>query len=322
MSRKVFAAGVGVFVLLGVCGRSEALAVEKQMARALSHYIMGVMYDDLGELDIAVDEYRKALQSDKQAAGVRLNLAAALIKKNELGQAITELHTVSRYYPDAVEPHAILALIYSSQDKIDEATAEYEAALKKATKLQPKNAAIYKNLGLVYLQQKRFEEARATYELVISLNPDDAQAYFALASICHELREPDRAEAYLKKTLELRPDFHQALNFLGYLYVEANRNLDEAETMILKALEMEPVNGAYVDSLGWLYFQRGEFERALEYLQKASLFLDDPVIYDHLGEAYSKLGQPGKAVEAWQKSLELDPAQKEIKRKIQEHSTE
>lgn len=301
--------------------QEPAGAFEKKMSRALSHYIMGVMYDDLGELDTAILEYRQALRSDTHAVGVRLDLAAALIKKNELSQAIAELKTVARYSPEAVEPHAILALIYSSQDKLDEATAEYELALVKASKLQPKNVAIYKNLGLVYLQQERLQEARAVYELVVQLAPDDAAGHFVLASVYQELREPERVETHLKRALALRPDFHQALNFLGYFYVEEGRNFEEAQSLILKALEMEPINGAYIDSLGWLYFQQGEFGKSLEYLQKASLFLDDPVIYDHLGDAYLKLGETVKAVESWRKSLELDPKQQEVNRKIQHHQT-
>jgi predicted Zn-dependent protease len=112
------------------------------------------------------------------------------------------------------------------------------------------------------------------------------------------------AEKELRRALELKPDFHQALNFLGYLYVEENRNLDEAETMIRKALELEPDNGAYVDSLGWLYFKKGNASESLKELQKASLLLEDPVIYDHLGDVYLKINDRAKAKLNWEKSLE------------------
>lgn len=295
---------------------SESLAVERDISGGLSHYIMGVMYDDLGDVDAAVEEYRQALHADKRALMIRLNLATALIRQNNTDAAIAELKKASRYAPDAVEPHAILALIYSSQNNQEKATQEYEFALKNAAKLQPKNAVVYKNLGLIYMQQRKLDQARETFELIVEMQPDDEQLHFILASIYHELKEYDRCEEALKTALELRLDFHQALNFLGYLYVEQSRNLDEAERMIRAALEAEPVNGAYVDSLGWLFYQRGEYRKALVELQKAVLFLEDPVIYDHLGDTHFKLENVDEAIKAWERSLELDPKQKEVKKKI------
>jgi Tfp pilus assembly protein PilF len=106
------------------------------------------------------------------------------------------------------------------------------------------------------------------------------------------------------------------LNFLGYTYVEKNKNLAQAETMIRKALEIEPNNGAYIDSLGWFYFKRGRFKEAITELEKASSLLDDPVIYDHLGDVYFKINEIEKAKLNWEKSLELDPNQEKVKEKL------
>ena len=105
-------------------------------------------------------------------------------------------------------------------------------------------------------------------------------------------------------------------NYLGYMYVEEEKNLDAAEVMIKKALEIEPNNGAYIDSLGWLYFKKGKLSPALEQLERASALLEDPVIYDHLGDVYLKKGDVKKALGSWQKSLQLDSKQEQIKKKI------
>jgi len=44
----------------------------------------------------------------------------------------------------------------------------------------------------------------------------------------------------------------------------------------------------------------------------------DPVIYDHLGDAFAKNGLEEDAVVAWEKSLQLDPSADGIKKKIEE----
>jgi Tfp pilus assembly protein PilF len=99
--------------------------------------------------------------------------------------------------------------------------------------------------------------------------------------------------------------------------VEEDKNLEEAAKLIRKALEMEPGNGAYIDSLGWFYFKKGKYAEALKELERASSLLSDPVIYEHLGDTYFKMGNPGKAKINWEESLKLDPQQDQVKKKIE-----
>ena len=81
-------------------------------------------------------------------------------------------------------------------------------------------------------------------------------------------------------------------------------------------MKIEPDNAAYIDSLGWVYFKKGIFDKAVEELERASLLLADPVIYDHLGDAYLKKRNVEKAKQNWRKSLELDANQDKVKEKL------
>lgn len=314
---KKWAKGVFFCLLAFLFINTKVFALDRKAAATLSHYIMGAMYEQLGDIDLAIEEYRKALKTDKQSFLIHLNLASTYIKKNEISKAIEELKLTIRLDPEAVEPHAILALLYSSENKFDLATAEYEVALKNASKRQPQNIDIYKTLGAVYLQQKKFKDAENIYRLILNLSPNDAEAHFYLGSVYEESKNRGAAISELKKGLELNPDYHEALNYLGYLYVEENENLDMAEVMIKKALEMQPDNGAYVDSLGWLYFKQGKLKEAIQELERASSLMEDPVIYDHLGDAYFKINDIPNAKLNWQKSLDLDPKQDKVKEKLE-----
>ncbi|MDI6605814.1 MAG: tetratricopeptide repeat protein, partial [Candidatus Omnitrophota bacterium] len=190
-------------------------------------------------------------------------------------------------------------------------------ALKNAARLHPDNADIYKNLGILYVQGKKFKEAEEAWRSVVKLSPDDPEAHFYLATIYSTLKKNDAAEEELKYALELKPDFHEALNFLGYLYIEENRNLSKAEGLIKKALSLQPDNGAYLDSLGWFYFKKGDYKAALNELTKASSLVEDPVIHDHIGDTYFKIKDIPNARLNWEKSLELDPAQDSVRKKIE-----
>jgi Tfp pilus assembly protein PilF len=297
-------------------GTAQALDIDRKDTQGLSHYISALYYEDLGDIDTAIQEYRKALQVDTQSSLLHLNLASAFIKKNDIPSAITELKQSINLAPDAVEPHAILALVYTTQNKADLATQEYALALKNVAKLEPGNIEVYKSLGAIYLQQRKLKEAEGIFKLVAGLAPLDEQTHFYLGSIYYELKDYAPVESELKAAIKLKPDYHEALNFLGYFYLEQDKNIDKAGAMIKKALSFDPENGAYIDSLGWFYFKKGKFKEALSHLEKAASLLSDPVIYEHLGDVYLKLGNQDNARLNWEKSLKLDTSQERVKEKL------
>ncbi|MCX5697877.1 MAG: tetratricopeptide repeat protein [Candidatus Omnitrophica bacterium] len=301
--------------------RGIALSSDKNTAAALSHYIVASVYDRQGELQKAIPEYKAALKADFENTDIHVGLASTYIKDNNIPKAIEELGLAVKFDPEAVEPHALLAILYSVQNKTEDANREYEIALQNASKLEPKNPDIYKTLGVIYLQQKKYQSALDMYRIILELSPGDAQAHFYIADIYEQLHNRPAAERELKKSLELAPDYADALNYLGYLYIEENRNLGAAETMINKALKIEPDNGAYLDSLGWLYFKKGKTKEAVRLLDRASILLEDPVIYDHLGDVNFSLRDNQKAILNWHKSLKLDPSQENVKKKIEACNT-
>jgi Tfp pilus assembly protein PilF len=307
----IFSALLIIFVLQG-----SAFALERKSSLALTHYIMALLYDDSGELDLAVKEYEQVLKLDNENSLAHLNFAVTLIKKNEVNRAREELNYASKLSPEATGPHAVLALLNLTEGKLDLAAQEYEITLKKASNLNPKNIDIYKSLGALYLRQNNIKKAEDTYRLISDLAPQDPEVHFYLGVVYSELKNSVLLEKELKKAISLNPDYAEALNFLGYVYVENNKNFKEAESLILKALKIDPDNGAYLDSLGWLYYKRGRVKEAKEILEKAASLVSDAVIFDHLGDAFFKMKDFDSARINWQESLKLNPQQKDIDKKI------
>jgi tetratricopeptide (TPR) repeat protein len=288
----------------------------KEYTRSLSHYIVGVYCESLGDLERASQEYRRAQENDPQSSLLHLSSAGVLLQKDKSAEAIEELKRSIELDPQAVQPHALLALVYSSQGKVDLAADEYTLAFENASKQEPENVEIYKSLGAIYLQQKKLKQAEGIFKLILKLTPQDAQTHFYLGSVYYDLKDYPAAEKELKNALKLKPDYHEVLNFLGYFYLEQDRNIDTAGVMIKQALGLEPENGAYLDSLGWYYYKKRKLKEALSYLEKAAYFLSDPVIYEHLGDVFLKSGSPENAILNWEKSLKLNSEQNKVKEKL------
>jgi Flp pilus assembly protein TadD len=103
------------------------------------------------------------------------------------------------------------------------------------------------------------------------------------------------------------------LNYLGYSYVDQNKNLDEALGMIRKAVELRPDDGYIVDSLGWAYYRLGKFDDAVLNLERAiKLRPEDATINDHLGDAYWRVGRKLEARFQWQHALDGKPEEPDL----------
>ncbi|MGH7808052.1 MAG: tetratricopeptide repeat protein, partial [Thermodesulfobacteriota bacterium] len=71
--------------------------------------------------------------------------------------------------------------------------------------------------------------------------------------------------------------------------------------------------------LGWIYYKRGNLDKALEFLQKASEFVsDDPTVMEHLGDVYNDKGNTLKALEYYERSLDLNREEdKELEERVE-----
>ena len=137
--------------------------------------------------------------------------------------------------------------------------------------------------------------------------PGAKAARFLLAAAYERTGKREQAVAEFRRLLGVDPDYHAALNYLGYMFAERGENLDEARKLVEKAVALEPDNGAYVDSLGWVYFRLGRLEQARTELERATrLEIADGTVEEHLGDVYSAMGQPERAGEAYRRALELE----------------
>ena len=154
--------------------------------------------------------------------------------------------------------------------------------------------------------QSRWELSLPLLEPAIAAGSKRVQVLF-LAGVAYERTgQRDRAADSFRALLAVNPDFAPALNYLGYMWVERGENLAQALEMVEHAVALDPDNGAYVDSLGWAYFQRGDYDAARRYLERASgLLPDDPTVCEHLADVYAAVGDVTRAQQFYRRALDL-----------------
>ena len=170
----------------------------------------------------------------------------------------------------------------------------------------------------VYHRQERYPEAIAVLTRALEVDPLSSQALYWLGAALERSGDRVQAAETFAELLEQNPRHAPTLNYLGYMWAEQGERLDEALGMVMSAVAQEPDNGAYVDSLGWAHYQRGDYVRARELLERAArLVPDDAVVSEHLGDVYAQLGEAERAIESYRRALQLDGDNREaVQRKI------
>jgi len=160
------------------------------------------------------------------------------------------------------------------------------------------------------LGAKRFDEAlRIAEKAVAGARKEETRLVNSrLLVLIHQRQgRMDLAEKELAKIYAAQPKDPGVNNDLGYTWADAGRNVDRAERMVRYALGQESRNPAYMDSLGWVLYKKGDFAGAVRYLRKSTRAQggDDPIIYDHLGDACWRLGKRDEAKTCWEQSVAL-----------------
>ena len=75
--------------------------------------------------------------------------------------------------------------------------------MTKAIELDPNDAA-YKNRGIAYFLLKAYDKAIEDFETAIKMEPEKHfEPYQGLYEVYKELNQPEKAEKYLQKAIEL-----------------------------------------------------------------------------------------------------------------------
>src|SRR5205814_992780 len=203
---------------------------------------------------------------------------------------------------------------------------EAQAEIEALAEVVPRDARVWMKLGAVFYEQKLWDQAADAFRRAVTLEPSNLRARYFLATTYMDAGKDAEARAELERILRVDPRSIDARVQLGFLLGRAKR-YDEAIAILRDAVNLEPQRAElflylgtayFIDSLGWAYYQQGRYPEALKELKRAveKAKEPDPVIYDHLGDAYLKNGLQVEALTAWEKALQLDPALGEVKKKF------
>jgi len=144
-----------------------------------------------------------------------------------------------------------------------------ERLMLSALETQPGSAKVRHNAGSTYLALREPERAEAELRRAVEIYPRYGRAYASLGHVLVARGRTAEAIENYERARELKFTDARTANNLGFLLIDEDIDLPRGVALVETAVRIEPDNLNYVDSLGWAYFKQGRAREAHPLLVRA-----------------------------------------------------
>jgi tetratricopeptide (TPR) repeat protein len=293
----------------------EILKLKPRDARAA--YGLGNVYSDQQRWDDAEAAYRNSVAWAPTNADAYVALSVVLVQPRAGGdnaKRFGDAESAARRSVQIDPKNAVgwdrLGVALQARGL---ANSETEHSYRRAIELDPQFAVAYAHLARM-LNHVRPAEAVPLYEKAIELAKDPATLNLIADSLQSEQLWP-QSEPVLKRALELDARNPTSLMLMGR-YLIVYKRFQEAEPYLKSATEVSSRAFQPFNLLGRAYLGMDRLGEAEATYQQASAFagagdkkqLAGIFGFEGVGDGYLKSNQKDKAVRAYERALELDPA--------------
>ncbi len=269
-----------------------------------------------GELAAVLSRARDLAGDDAARLGWQLQIAG--LDENEIGDdeaAVEDYRTVLGLDDRNAAALAGLERLYTKLDRFAELNRVYERQVQLSTDPAEQVRVLARSAGI--FEEKMHDPARATQqnEAILRIEGGNIPAIKALERLYREQGLFDRLLTVMAHHLDLLTDRKEQVALMvsiGDVWWKEMSRVDRAEATFTRAIQLDPESRQAVAALGRLYERSGNWNLALEMLQRegriAGASPDAVEIYVRIGAIdEDMLLDLGAAREAYGKALALDP---------------
>lgn len=302
----------------------EVLKLKPRDARAA--YGLGNVYSDQQRWDDAEAAYRNAVAWAPKDADAHVALSVVLAQPHAGGDNAKRFADAEMFARRSVQLDPKNAVGWDRLGVALQArglsNSETEHSYRRAIELDPQFAVAYAHLARMLNRANRGAEAAPFYEKAIELAKDPATLNLIADSLQGEQLWP-QSEPVIKRSLELDAKNPTSLFLMGRLLV-VYRRYQEAEPYLKSATEVSSRAFLPFNLLGRAYLGMDRFSDAEATYERAAEIagagekkqLAGTYGFEGVGDGYLKANQKDKAARAYQRAVELDPANNNAAQKL------
>jgi tetratricopeptide (TPR) repeat protein len=243
-------------------------------ADALARFVEGMAFEENGEMERALEAYRKVLNVDPGQSEIASRVAGLLIQQDDFPQAIDVLKDAIKANPKSAEPYQQLAFIYTRYLKRTDQAIEYA---NRAIALNPGDVEGYQRLVEIELAAGQERKALEALDRALKVQSRDPNFWIRLGklyvAILFKSDSQPKADE-LKKTNEIfKRAAENSADDPGILkdvadYYAASQQLKEAIPLYLRVLELQPDDANAREKLATGFVLTNQRDKAVEMLEQ------------------------------------------------------
>lgn len=148
-------------------------ALRLNPSSALIHNNLGSVYERMGDLDLAVENYSAAIRLDPGYSQAFYNRAHAYMARQAYRAAIADYDRAIGLQRDFAEAYSNRGGMYLLLGEVDKAIKDFDESIR----LKGSDPIFWSNRASGYLTSGRFEEALADFDRAQSIDPGNAATY-------------------------------------------------------------------------------------------------------------------------------------------------
>ncbi len=255
----------------------------ERKAQALSHYIEGLSFEEAGEMEKALDAYRKVLDVDPGQADLAVRVAALLAREEDYPASIDVLKDVIKVRPKTADPYLQLAFIYAKYLKKTDQAVSYA---NQAIALDPKNIDAYQRLYEIEVAAGAPQKALQSLERARAVSTEDAGFWTRLGRLYASIILQPDVKPTSEQLAGVNDIFQRAAQKSGddpallkevADYYASTQQITEAIPLYLRILELQPDDANVREKLATGFVLTNQRSRAIETLDK--IIKDHPEKY-------------------------------------------
>ena len=211
-------------------------------------------------------------------------------RRGDLNKAQATYSHILSYAPKDKETHSRLGSVYATENRIDDAIAEFNRSLPGTDSVP--------DLVRLHLRKGDFNEYKRERENAARDNPTDPEAQLELGQVYEAVHQPVVAMQFFERALDNDPNSLLALNYLGLAYLDLH-NYDSAIDQFNTCLKRDGYNYACADNLGAAYLESGRYPLASAVLDQAHHLAPER------SEALVNMGYLADVNGDWKKAISL-----------------
>lgn len=265
-----------------------------------AYNFLGLCYYNRGELESALSQFRKILDTVPESRQARLMTGTILLSQKRVDDAIGEIQKVLQNDDGDAIAHNLLANAYMAKGMFEEGMREYN----RATKIDSKSVDAYLKKGYFYFSRGKNAEGESELVTAVRAAPDALNSRLILSSYYQRGGNHAKALSVLRAGLNGKKSDALLYNSIATVLLSENK-LDEGMKNIQKAKDIDPAFPVSYQNLVTIYAASGKYDKAIEEY-KVLLHNDPKNLRAMLGLAalYEIKGQDGEALTHYKKGAE------------------